>query len=160
MSKKKFSQGLSELLDDIVGSPGELEQITQTPTAAPRRHGSKNFFADLESLMEEAMHEGEGQETLREAPPSHKSKSDQTQMQAGFAGGLDMLIRQTISLEEQTIQSAEDKRRITVIIDRQKAERLKQIARTQNAFMKDLIARMIESYIESFQERKPDIAPE
>lgn len=158
MSKKKFSQGLSELLDDVSGSLGDLDQIAQTPTAAPRRHGSKNFFADLESLMEEAMHDGETQGPADEKQPSYKSKSERAQ--AGLAGGLDMLIRQTISFEEQSAASGDDKRRITVLVDRQKAERLKQIARTQNAFMKDLIARMIESYIESFQERQSDKASE
>lgn len=158
MSKKKFSQGLSELLDDIAGSPGDLEQIAQTPTAAPRKHGHKNFFADLESLMEEAMRDGEAQREADEKQASYKSKSEKAQ--AGLAGGLDMLIRQTISFEERNAAASDDKRRITVLVDRQKAERLKQIARTQNAFMKDLIARMIESYIESFQERQSDKASE
>ena len=67
---------------------------------------------------------------------------------------MDALIRQTIDIQEITTDEASGKKRLTVAVDKTKIEKLKTIARLENAFMKDLLVALIDEYIKDYTRRK------
>lgn len=163
MSKKNFSSGLDDLFND---TPPLFDTITAESavgaareTAVARKTGhSKNFVSDLDALLQEAMDEGmERFERNRTSEvTSGKSKSETaTQIQAHRAPltGLDALIRQTISVRETTPDEF-GKKRLTVSVDKPKLEKLKTIARMENAFLKDILASLIDEYIQDYTGRR------
>ena len=68
--------------------------------------------------------------------------------------GLDNLIRQTIDLKEITTDETSGKKRLTVAVDRPKLEKLKTIARLENAYLKDLLVQLIDEYIQEYTKEK------
>ncbi len=166
MSKKNFSSGLDDLFNN--DSPASeasvfVGEIGAARSPQARRSGHKNFVSDLDALLQEAMDEGFERYENRRAGglasgemPSGKSKSAAaTQIQPHRAplSGLDALIRQTISVREATPDEML-KKRLTVSVDKPKLEKLKTIARLENAFLKDILAGLIDEYIVEYTEKK------
>ena len=46
------------------------------------------------------------------------------------------------------------KKRLTVTVDKTKLEKLKSIARLENAYMKDILVRLIDEYIQEYAREK------
>jgi hypothetical protein len=164
MSKKRFSEGLDDLFSDTHSGHGDLfDSGTATAQQAERRPAHKNFMADLDSLLQEALEESLERFEANQpdsATPSGKSKatSSASAYRETPLTGLDALIRQTIDVQEITTDEASGKKRLTVTVDRSKLEKLKTIARLENAYMKDLLVHLIDEYIEEYtQERGLDI---
>ncbi len=159
MSKKRFSEGLDDLFSD---SKSSVEGFfgNDTAVAAPvseRKGGHKNFMSGLDSLLQEALEESlEKYDTNRsdDAVPSNKSKSTMRETGGAFPNGLDALIRQTIDVQEIITDETTGKRRLTVAVDKTKIEKLKTIARLENAYMKDLLVALIDEYIEEYARLK------
>jgi hypothetical protein len=159
MSKKRFSEGLDDLFSDSKSTVGGLFS-NDAAVAAPvseRRGGHKNFMSDLDSLLQEALEESlEKYETNRSdnEAPSHKSKSASRETSGALPHGLDALIRQTIDFQDIVTDENTGKRRLTVAMDKTKIEKLKAIARLENAYMKDLLVALIDEYIEEYSRQK------
>ena len=159
MSKKRFSEGLDDLFSDNKSSVGGLFS-NDTAVAAPateRRGGHKNFMSDLDSLLQDALEESlEKYETSRsdDTLPSNKSKSAARETSASLPQGLDALIRQTIDVQEIFTDETTGKRRLTVAVDKTKIDKLKTIARLENAYMKDLLVALIDEYINDYARQK------
>lgn len=163
MSKKKFTEGLESLFDEVAE-----EMVTFVESSAPkgpqkvkrvRSKGSgKDFTADLDTLLEEALGSDKLEESREETTatsiqrnPANKSGSKVRKP----LSGLDALIRKTIEVN-MTDDHGERKatKRVTFAVDKKKLEKLKAIARRQNAYLKDVITQIISDYIREIEEEK------
>ncbi|MBL7775583.1 MAG: hypothetical protein JNK89_06240 [Saprospiraceae bacterium] len=150
MSKKKFSEGLDDLLNDQQPTHHEAwGHATDTP-ARERKTGNKNFMDDLDDLFHEAFDDRSDLLDIDVQPaaatPSAKSKS--AEAQRAPLGGLDALIRQTVDLRELDSDEASGKKRLTVVIDKAKLLQLKTIARLEHTYLKDILVQLIDEYLE------------
>lgn len=155
MSKKKFSEGLDELLSDqSIETSTDWGYASDSPTRE-RKTGSKNFMDDLDDLFHQAL--DERFEQLEAEPPTAstpRTKSKSTIAQRSSMSGLDGLIRQTIDIQEITADEASGKKRVTVAIEKAKLLQLKTIARIENAYLKDIMVQLIDEYLEKYQANK------
>lgn len=159
MSKKRFSEGLDDLFSDSKANVGGLfsNDAVVTAPVSERRGGHKNFMSDLDSLLQEALEESlEKYQTNRsdDEAPSNKSKSAARETNSPLPSGLDALIRQTIDVQDIVTDENTGKRRLTVAVDKTKIEKLKTIARLENAYMKDLLVTLIDEYIAEYAKQK------
>ncbi|MFN0035773.1 MAG: hypothetical protein ACKVUS_11950 [Saprospiraceae bacterium] len=162
MSKKRFSEGLDDLFNSSHASHGELfgnAAAMFAPTAVvERKHTHKSFITDLDSLLQEAL--DESLERFEANQPDSVTASAKTKatnpdaLRAHTRNGLDALIRQTIDVQEISTDENSGKKRLTVSVDRPKLEKLKAIARLENAFLKDLLVAVIDEYIEEYTQDK------
>ncbi|GJM35600.1 MAG: hypothetical protein DHS20C18_46010 [Saprospiraceae bacterium] len=105
----------------------------------------KNFASDLQSFLEGAFEETMT-EQLAEMPKNKKSRTKKRRRNA--LGGLDMLIRNTVTLDQKKINPGETTRRITFFIEQEKLEKLRSIAKEEKAYIKDVISSIVEEYLE------------
>lgn len=165
MSKKRFSEGLDDLFSTSHESHGEAFGNTVVLTApAPvgerKMSSHKSFSIGLDALLQEAMEES--LERYESNPPDSVSASSKTKatnpnaLRAPARSGLDMLIRQTIDVQDLSTDETTGKKRLTVAVDRPKLEKLKAIAKLENAFLKDLLVSLIDDYIEEYTQGKKD----
>lgn len=159
MSKKRFSEGLDDLFSDAHAGHGNLfDADTAVAHATDRKSAHKNFMADLDSLLQEALEESlERYESNQPDTTTPSGKTKATGANMGYRSpvtGLDALIRQTIDVQEIASDEASGKKRLTVAVDRTKLEKLKTIARLENSFMKDLLVQLIDEYINEYTQQK------
>lgn len=164
MSKKRFSEGLDDLFNNSHGSHGELfgnTMVLTAPAGSGERKASthKSFMTDLDALLQEALDESlERFEANQPDSVTASSKSKATNTEAFRAPmrstGLDNLIRQTIDVQDLSTDETTGKKRLTVAVDRPKLEKLKAIAKLENAFLKDLLVSLIDEYIEEYTHQK------
>ncbi|HNM26100.1 MAG TPA: hypothetical protein PKL15_11750 [Saprospiraceae bacterium] len=148
MSKKRFSEGLDDLFKDL--TPEATAITTESTRSGERRHHGKNFVTDLDALLQEALDESlEKYEASSPSISGNKSKSTAAGHRSGLTG-IDALIRQTIDLQELTTDENTGKRRLTVVVDRTKLDKLKTIARLENSYLKDLLVGLIDEYIKEY----------
>ena len=156
MSKKRFSEGLDDLFKDAPAEPGHRDEVR---TGQPERKGThKNFMISLDALLQDALEESlEKYESNQpdSTTPSARTKSSASEgFRSSHLSGLDALIRQTIDVQEISADEATGKRRLTVAVDKMKVEKLKTIARLENAYLKDLLVTLIDGYISEYTQRK------
>jgi hypothetical protein len=163
LSKKKFTDGLESLFDEVAE-----ETVTFVEASAPKgpqkvkrvrsRGSSKDFTADLDTLLEEALGSDKAEETKEDTSSNTRKpakKSGSTVRKP--LSGLDALIRKTIEVN-MADDSGERKatKRVTFAVDKKKLEKLKAIARSQNAYLKDVITQIISDYIQEVEETNQD----
>ncbi len=160
MSKKKFTDGLNDLFSDDYRSP-EASGISEFSVRQPqerKHHPVKSFASDLDALLQDAMEESmerlETRDQNQRQNASSKTKSRFAEKMAGAFSGLDALIRETIDVQELTREEISGVKRLTVAVDRSKLEKLKTIARLENAFLKDLLVDLIDEYITEYTKEK------
>lgn len=154
MSKKKFSEGLDDLFRDQPAETEALAHVGDSPVRERRMVG-KNFMHDLDSLLQEAMDDAIGQlESEQPAAAVSSSKSRSAIPFRSPVSGLDALIRQTIDIQDLGLDEETGKKRLTVSVDKSKLEKLKTIARLENAYMKDILLRLIDEYIQEYVQKK------
>jgi hypothetical protein len=163
MSKKRFSEGLNDLFSDLqigqgAGLFGEAAAVAAPPQHIERKSVHKSFMTDLDALLQEAL--DESLERFEANQPDSVTASAKTKaasadtLRAPMRSGLDALIRQTIDVQEISTDENSGKKRLTVAVDRPKLEKLKAIARLENAFLKDLLVAVIDEYIEEYAQAK------
>ena len=164
MSKKRFSEGLDDLFTNSHASHGEVfgsALVLTAPSAIVgerRPSAHKSFMTDLDSLLQEAL--DESLERYEASQPDSVSASSKTKasnpnaLRAPMRSGLDALIRQTIDVQDLVTDENTGKKRLTVAVDRPKLEKLKAIAKLENAFLKDLLVSVIDEYIEEYVHAK------
>ena len=158
MGKKRFSEGLDDLFSDRRQDDhsGHATSVAETPHA--RKHTHKNFAAGLDSLLQEVLEES--LEKYEANQPDSVTQSGKTKagtsdaFRSPLRSGLDALIRQTIDVQEIVTDEQTGKKRLTVAVDRTKLEKLKVIARLENAYLKDLLVTLIDGYIEEYSQQK------
>lgn len=180
MSRKKFTSGLDSVfsaeaqyepnIDDspwLVETSAPAAEAKREPRATtsarkrPTRRTGKNFTSDLESLFATA-----SMEQTREPAPSAEDFNtrgrSRPRRRVSMLSGLDSLIRDTTdgkAAQQQAAAAAEDtlvRKRVTFTYDRDRFARLKQIARTEGSYLKDIISGLLNDYISSYEtERGP-----
>jgi len=151
MSKKKFSQGLDDLFQDVESGQDAAHPAANTP--AERKVAHKNFMSDLDMLLQEALEESLEKYEAK-STGNNKNRISAEQQPARRMTGLDSLIRQTIDVQEITSDEVSGKKRLTVAVDRLQLDKLKLIARLENAYLKDLLVGVIDEYINVYKQQK------
>lgn len=156
MSKKRFSEGLDELLQPTDSNTTTVAQLQAQGALRERRsNASKNFVRDLEALFEEAMIDLEdAPESDSNTPPMGVAPSSAPARSAG----IDALIRPTQTPSTEATEPAAALKRLTVTIERAKLEKLRSLARVENLYLKDLLQRAIDDYLKKY-EPSADAAP-
>lgn len=171
--KKTFSDGLEEILhhtlfeDNLHDNPSmlALNDLFHTATAPPTEQPpapkataepskttkntgkkTKSFAENLEDFFKESLDEVfDGQ--IATVKRSIVRKNERP------AIGIDVLLQKTLVDEEST---PEHTQRVTFVLDAQKIEQLKVIARQEHKQLNEVVLELIELYL---QERKPDPVP-
>jgi hypothetical protein len=164
VAKKKFSQGLEDLFNDLPDTTAAGNAVTELTAGPPPREPrptGKNFAIGIDALLQEAFEEsltrhetGLTKDTTAEPTlASGKTKATARPSEGSFSG-LDALIRQTVDIQDMQTDEATGKRRLVVAVDRSKFDRLKNIARLENAFLKDILVELIDGYITQYTQDK------
>lgn len=167
MSKKKFSVGF----DTIFNAPVESTATVDTKNLLGaslgsntmgmeipekkvlKRPGIKNFTNDLDSLFKDAFTEAVEEKIDKMRRQGGTGTSDNNMdIPRKPLSGLDALIRSTVDASLAELQQATIKR-LTIVVENQKVEKLKSIARMERSFMKDIISSVLNEFIENYEQR-------
>jgi hypothetical protein len=162
VSKKKFLDGLESLFghasDDNLSEDSPLlskekpKGRSKVKVTRRRRKGasSKNFTSDLDSLFEDAL-----QETMQEHAHKITKGLDAHTLSTKKRNrkplsGLDALIRNTsdVNFEHELQESI---RRVSFAFDAKKYKKLKNIAKEEKAYIKDILSRIITDYLKNHE---------
>ncbi|MCS7037437.1 MAG: hypothetical protein RMJ33_03345 [Saprospiraceae bacterium] len=148
MSKKRFSEGLDELLQSSGDTTTAALPQAENAVRERRASTSKNFVRDLEALFEEAL-----ADNLDDIPEGEANTPTSTaQMPAHVRNaGLDALIRPTSAYAAETADVGASLKRLTVTVERAKLEKLRLLARTENLYLKDLLQRAIDEFLKKYE---------
>ncbi len=140
MAKKNFKTDLGNALESAATEATDQVVVSKRKPIKAR----KNFTSDLDSLFSETVEV--------EKKTSRARKGKKAGKQDVVLSGLDALIRRTTDEKDlRPLRSA--LKRVTFTMDKSKLEKLKQIARSENTYLKDIINEVISEYL---QERKED----
>jgi hypothetical protein len=163
VSKKKFSSGLDSIFEVkeeapvVATAPPPVFASDNFSVAQPtvmRRAASKNFTSDLDSLFQDAFTEAveEKLDKLKKTSgfndPFESAKRETRQA----LSGLDALIRSTVDVSLATLEHAAVKR-LTIIFENKKIEKLKSIAKMEKAFVKDIVSEVLTEFINDYERR-------
>ncbi|MCO6486337.1 MAG: hypothetical protein J5I41_11245 [Saprospiraceae bacterium] len=163
MSRKSFTDGLESLFSSAREEralrrlsrpgrhPGPSGKEESTAVAEEEREvrtgrrGShqKTFALDIEAFLEDVLQESIREELEKEA--SRPKKPDKELVQEPPTG-VDALIRSTLESGEMEIQTGKT-RRVTFFFDERKVERLKEIAKRENIYLREVISRIVAEYL-------------
>ncbi|MEM1218542.1 MAG: hypothetical protein AAGH79_06505 [Bacteroidota bacterium] len=162
MSKKKFTDGLewlfgeeakdslsteSPLLEETDSKKASDDAPKQRPTKSKGKSSGKNFAADLDIYFREAIQEGREERTSPSSRPTKLAKSNPSKKKKR-SGGLDALISQTLANAELEINYGARKR-VTFVLEKEKLEELKKLAKEQKTYMKDILRKLVVEYLDS-----------
>ncbi len=164
MSKKKFTAGLESLFGDASNdtlpeenpllSGREKPAATRPAKASDARPSSgKDFTSELQSFLETSFEESlERQLKEKEKTPKAANKKRRHR-----PSGLDLLIQRTVDKAEQQPENPHKGlgKRITLLLDQEKLEKLKEIARQERTYLRNIIDEIVAEYIKSYDKRKP-----
>lgn len=145
MSKKKFTSGLESLFVEIATE--EQGVIAQSGDGA-KKQGNKDFSSDLAAFLASAFEESLGEQLAQAHAGAGKKESPIT------ASGLDLLLRSSLSPKSVEIHNQQSTRRITLIFEAEKLEKLKTIARIEQAQVKDIVNDIVAEYIKKYESQK------
>lgn len=166
MSKKKFSSGFDSLFDnreDVQTASVTTTEAkhsanaptqTQVATNVVKRTTSKNFTSDLDSLFQEAFTEAVEEKLgklKKDSGLSDPFDSLQRDNRKPLSG-LDALIRSTVDASLASIEHAAVKR-LTIIFENKKIEKLKSIAKMEKAFVKDIVSEVLTEFINDYEKK-------
>lgn len=170
MSKKKFKAGLESLFGDT-GADDQLpgirpllvEEEAQESTIATRRNrtrkrSSKNFTSDLEGLFHSAL-DKEYKEPAKKPSLANGRDTKVKKRSERPVIGIDALIRRTSNENREELKSSSPlKKRVTFSLEKKKIEKLKDIAKSKKAYLKDIVDEIISKYLEESGELPPNSA--
>lgn len=173
MSKKKFKVGLeslfgvtteeafqeeSPLLDKKKKEEkGKKKKEKEEKTIKnKKKRSSKNFTSDLDTLFQEAL-----TDTINDSEVQTKSKTTKQpqalppsrQRRLRRLSGLDALIRHTGDMETVEV-NVPTKKRVTFVFEKDKLAKLKEIAKGEKAYLKDIIGRVVSNFIEKYEKQQ------
>jgi hypothetical protein len=165
MSKKRFTEGLESVFSPaaeetlLQDSPLLGRQKAASPEKADegskRSHG-KDFSSDLEAFLADAFEESLDEQIEQREQRSAKTMSASAQVKKRHRrplSGLDALIRSTVEPEDVQIQEAKG-RRVTLTFDPRKLEKLKQIARLEKTYLRDIIDEIVAEFLDEYEQHK------
>ena len=160
MSKKKFTIGLESLFGTATeeafqeDSPllDKKKKEAKSTEQRIKKRSSKDFTSDLDTLFEQALAETieDKQEMAKseiQAPPTPRKR------RLRRLSGLDALIRHTENMEVVEV-NVPTKKRVTFVFDKQKLAKLKEIAKSENSYLKDIIGDVVSKFIEKYDKEQ------
>ncbi len=162
MAKKNFIDGLDSIFDSNEPSKDELVVVEAKEKKTSRRKSksSKDFTADLDTLLQEALQESVEKHTAKQKTKTPVAKSEKRDRRGRIKrtlSGLDALIRQTMEVSEEEVKTSAyepKKKRLTFSFDRDKIEKLKNIARMEKSYIKDIVNEIVSEYIDEYEKSK------
>lgn len=161
MSKKKFTAGLESLFSEgdvanemhqedsslLFPSEDSGEKKQKKPREAPKRSG-KNFTDDMQGFLADTFEESfERQMAQRKEKPSPNKIIKKRSRRP--VSGLDLLIRSTVEASSVEVD-AKKSRRITLVFDVDKIDKLRSIARDKKTYLKDIIDEIVSEFIDEY----------
>ena len=163
MAKKRFTGDFTDALFEepqtqaAAAMPPSVSRVVETDVPAsvilPRRT-SKNFTSDLDSLFQEAFTEAVEEKLdkmKRDSGLQDPFAADERAYKKPLSG-LDALIRQTVDASLASLDHAAVKR-LTILFENQKIEKLKNIAKQERSFVKDLVSGVLSDFIENYERK-------
>ena len=160
MSKKKFTDSIGNLFGDddadilsegsVLLTATSVSDKKRNPQSSRASHG-KNFASDLENFLKEAFEESletHLQGDTRAAVDTQLKKRNRRP-----SGGLDLLIRSTIE-PTVTFDTDAHTRRVTLLFDPKKLDKLKTIARLERTYLKDIVDELVLEFIQQYEQKK------
>lgn len=150
MAKKRFKAGMESLFEEN-SDPKELKQDTaaspekKAEENATEKNSGKGFRNDLKAFLQEAFEESLEQH-LEQKEKGNLSKKKTAKPK----GGLDALLRSTIEPSKMRLQN-KPVRRLTISFDEEKLAKLRQIARKERTYLKDIIDEIVGEFLESYE---------
>lgn len=162
-NKKSFSDNLESLMeynlyeDNLQDNTSVLdafkkkivlvEEDSEEPekkTDAKKKTSRKSFSDGLESFFKESIEEAIGDSTVTEMKRGVIKKGKQK------AIGIEILLQRTLSENQDETEEERNTstRRITFVIDTEKADLLKNIARKEKQHIKQIVGRLVEEYLQ------------
>lgn len=157
MSKKRFTAGLESLFGDTADifsdkdtlpADAELAQGKQGD-AAVKKAGNKDFSSALASFLHTAF-EDAFEEQVEARKAAQPTSGDIPAPAPRPAGGLDLLIRNTITPSGVEIHPFST-RRITLVFDNDMLGKLKSIAKIEKSHLKDIVNDIVAAYISDYE---------
>ena len=167
MSKKKFNEGLERLFVEMekdsasavsalleapdAGQGGNTPLGKEGSTTVQKRPLGKKFGEDMESFLHAAF-----EESFERQMRSDFSPADETAIKKRShrpVGGLDALIRNTVQPQEVHFDEHAT-RRLTLVFDELKLKKLREIARMEKTYLKDIIDEIVAAFIQTYEEKK------
>ena len=162
MSKKKFKAGLESLFGDVGTEdrlPGirpllvEKEKNKKAATGKEaakktRKRSSKSFTTNLEDLFNDALEKETFLPTEETKATANRDTVIKKRRERPIIG-IDALIRRTSTTgpDDQPTVSSPLKKRVTVTLEKKKIEKLKSIAKSQKAYLRDIVDEIISAYL-------------
>ncbi|NBU35317.1 MAG: hypothetical protein EBS35_01900 [Bacteroidetes bacterium] len=178
MSKKRFTTGMEDLLHEasqtspvyITGSPKSSQNVASIegntlpvegisligdhqPVAPVRRSNGKKFSDDLQTFLQEAF--DDSFEKYSDPNYVHDDSSNKKRSLKPMAG-LDAILRSTVDPKSMKIGPG-NTRRLTLVFDESKLNKLKSIARMERSYLKDIIDEIVESFIREYEIKKGNL---
>jgi len=174
MSKKRFTSGMEDLLHEasqtspvyLAGSSKSQQNLTpmegntlpvegisligNQPVAPLRRTHGKRFSDDLQTFLQEAF--DDSFEKYSDPNYVHDDSSNKKRSLKPMAG-LDAILRSTVDPNSMRLGPG-NTRRLTLVFDESKLNKLKSIARMERSFLKDIIDEIVESFINEYEVKK------
>ena len=165
MAKKRFTAGLESLFEDPKDEKDQGKELllfsvekrkTSKPVKKIKKKNSKNFTADIQSFLQEAFEDSFEEQSAKLSKSSTLQEEKRIKKRRRKPlSGLDSLIRKTVKpksidlLEKPT-------RRLTLTFDHQKLEKLKNIARLEKTYLKDIVDEIVGDFIEEYEHNKKE----
>jgi len=162
LSKKKFTAGLESLFTEGEAVADELQQEDssllfpseekvekESRNTATTKRSSKNFTDDMQDFLTDTFEESfERQMAKRKEKPSPNKIIKKRSRRP--ISGLDLLIRSTVEASGMDIDEKKS-RRITLVFDTDKLDKLRSIARDKQTYLKDIIDEIVSEFIDDYE---------
>lgn len=137
---------LEELTSDSLTALNQEQDGARTSSQPKTTRKTKSFGRLMESYLENAFQEAFKEQTQHPSEPNTEPNPKKLHKPLS---GLDLLIRSTIEPNAIQVQeSATGKRKLTLTFDREKLEKLRDIARNKEVYLHDIIQDIVYSYIQ------------
>lgn len=167
MSKKRFTSGLESVFGDAsndnFSTDSPLLQREREREFIPRRRpvsrtkSGKNFTSDLDTLFEDALKDTivEKAKKLTKGLDEHDISTKKRKRRP--YSGLDALIRRTSDeiIEEKLAPQREiqSTKRVTFVCNQEDLQRLKNIARQEDKYLKDILGQLVSGFVDKYEEQ-------
>ena len=155
MSRKSFSGGLESLFssphrgegDTLVRPKGRTaarktpEPAEAEPDSARKSAHHKTFTLDLDAFLQDVLNDSIREELDRDPKPAEQASASPPDIPVG----IDALIRSTLETSEMEISGKS--KRVTFFFDERKLDKLKELARRENVFLREIVSRIVAEYV-------------
>jgi len=160
LSRKKFTDNIGNLFgeddadilseESVLLSAKSVSDKKQKPQSSRSSH-SKHFANDLENFLKEAFEESFETQTKAETRTAVDAQIKKRTRRP--SSGLDLLIRSTV--EPVAIADTDSfTRRVTLLFDQKKLDKLKTIAKLERTYLKDIMDELVQEFIQGYEEEK------